>query len=63
MIDEGRTEWDEGSMFGLAKLALATQLRPEYVSNFKELGFFDNELLGIETEDVDAVVAQALKVA
>lgn len=60
MIAKGREEWAKGSMFGLAKLALASNLRSEYGVNFKELGKLDNELLNIEPEDIDIVVAQAL---
>jgi len=60
MVAEGSKEWAMGNMFGMAKLALASQLRPEYGNNFKELGKLDNELLGIEPEDLNAAVVQAL---
>ncbi|KAF3922440.1 hypothetical protein AA313_de0206405 [Arthrobotrys entomopaga] len=61
MIVSGREMWAQGNMFGMAKLAVVSQLREEFGSNFRKLGILDNELLGIESEDVDAVVAQALK--
>lgn len=48
-------------MKALGKLALAINLKPEFQQNFKELGKLDNGLLGIQQEDVDEVVARALR--
>ncbi|KAK6530280.1 hypothetical protein TWF694_003642 [Orbilia ellipsospora] len=61
LVVSGREMWARGDMYGMAKLALVSQLREEYGSNFRKLGKLDNDLLGIETEDVDVVVAEALK--
>jgi hypothetical protein len=50
-------------MMALAKLALAINLKPEFQQDFQKLGKLDNELLGIQQESVDEVVARALKEA
>jgi hypothetical protein len=50
-------------MMALAKLALAINLKPEFQQDFRKLGKLDNELLGIQQESVDEVVARALKEA
>ena len=61
MLAKGKEEWATHSIPGILKLALGIQLRPDCENNFKEFGKLDNELLNLEPEDVNAVVAQALK--
>ncbi|MCJ1380213.1 hypothetical protein MMC17_003316 [Xylographa soralifera] len=50
-----------GKMMAMGKLALASNLKEEYGADFEKLGLLDNGLLGMEKEDVDAVVAGVVK--
>ena len=49
------------AMRAMGQLALASNLKEEYGSNFAKLGLLDNELLSIPREDVDEVVARVLQ--
>ena len=48
-------------LMAVGRLALAVHVKPECQQNFRKLGLLDNELLGIEQENVDEVVAGVLK--
>ena len=60
-IASGTEEWKTGSMMGMAKLAMASNLKEEYKADFAKQGLLMNETLGLPAEKVDDVVARVLK--
>ncbi|MCJ1421364.1 hypothetical protein MMC32_007727 [Xylographa parallela] len=61
-IKSGTEEWKTtGSMAAMGKLALASNLKDVYGSNFRELGLLDNKILGLPHEDLNEVVAAVVE--
>ena len=61
-IRTGTEEWtNTHSMMGMAKLAMASNLKEEFEANFAKQGLLMNETLGLPVENVDEVVARVLK--
>ncbi|MCJ1389997.1 hypothetical protein MMC18_002855 [Xylographa bjoerkii] len=60
-IRTGAEEWQTtGSMKGMGKLALASNLKEAYGADFKRQGLLDNKMLGLQHENLDEVVARVV---
>ena len=48
-------------MMAIGRLALASNMKPEFGQNFKELGLLENEMLGIPKESMEDVVREVVQ--
>jgi hypothetical protein len=61
MIAEGQRMLAEGDFMGIANSAKAINFSPGYGADFKAGSFLGNEMLGLEKEDLDKVVARVVR--
>ena len=57
----GKEEVAQGSMLGMAKLAMAITVGEGMKSNYEAEGLLDNELLGLPRVDLSELVANHLR--
>ena len=60
MIAEGQKMLSEGNFMGIGNLAKAINFSPGYGADFEGEGVLENEMLGLEKEDLDEVVMRVV---
>jgi len=60
-VAQGKEMMTSGNMWGMAKLALAVEVKEGFGADFAAEGLLDNELLDIPRDTVDATVARVMK--